>query len=160
MSSQCLRVIAESTIVSVRRDNRMETKAELLRVFVYGTLKRGQCREGCWPHPPILVQPAFIRGSLYDLGSYPALVLGSDRILGEVWSFQGTHRDATLTVLDEIEDCHGTADDLYRRLEVNVWTLDRDDQLSAFTYFYAHRNSLREDQRVLPTNGNFCRWPN
>lgn len=45
-------------------------------LFVYGTLKRGQCRETMWPRPPVSVRPAFIRGRLYDLGPYPAIWCG------------------------------------------------------------------------------------
>jgi gamma-glutamylcyclotransferase (GGCT)/AIG2-like uncharacterized protein YtfP len=48
----------------------------LLPVFVYGTLKRGEVRAACWPREPVKVEEATVRGALFDLGDYPALVPG------------------------------------------------------------------------------------
>ena len=49
-------------------------------VFVYGTLKRGEARARLWPRKPQAVEPATVRGTLYDLGDYPALVPGDDTV--------------------------------------------------------------------------------
>jgi gamma-glutamylcyclotransferase (GGCT)/AIG2-like uncharacterized protein YtfP len=57
---------------------------QLSGVFVYGTLQRGGVRERCWPRKPIYVEVARVRGALYDLGPYPALVEGSDFVAGEL----------------------------------------------------------------------------
>ena len=44
-------------------------------VFVYGTLMRGELRERCWPHQPLCVIPACVRGLLYDLGTTRRLLV-------------------------------------------------------------------------------------
>jgi gamma-glutamylcyclotransferase (GGCT)/AIG2-like uncharacterized protein YtfP len=54
---------------------------------VYGTLMRGRCRESCWPVAPTRVFAATVPGALHELGSYPGLVAGEDRIVGECWWF-------------------------------------------------------------------------
>ncbi len=56
-------------------------------VFVYGTLKTGQCRESCWPRKPLEVRRAWTLGALYDTGPYPALFAGEDMVAGQVWIF-------------------------------------------------------------------------
>lgn len=77
--------------------------------FVYGTLKRGECREGCWPIAPRVVLPAYVRGQLYDLGPYPGLLGESanddgDWVRGELWQVEGEAAVVrTLEVLDAIE---------------------------------------------------------
>ncbi|MEM6364817.1 MAG: gamma-glutamylcyclotransferase family protein [Planctomycetota bacterium] len=77
-------------------------------VFVYGTLKRGQCREASWPKRPHRVQPAWIRGTLWTRPDYPALRDGNDRVFGECWTFDSAYENAVLQTLDAIE---GTTDD-------------------------------------------------
>jgi gamma-glutamylcyclotransferase (GGCT)/AIG2-like uncharacterized protein YtfP len=72
-------------------------------IFVYGTLKRGECRERCWPHAPRSVQPGFIRGQLVDLGPFPGLIAGDGWVRGEVWEIRAADLPATLETLDAIE---------------------------------------------------------
>ena len=50
------------------------------RVFVYGTLQRGEALSHLWPHAPVAVVPAIVPGRLHDLGPYPALVAGADLV--------------------------------------------------------------------------------
>jgi gamma-glutamylcyclotransferase (GGCT)/AIG2-like uncharacterized protein YtfP len=69
-------------------------------VFVYGTLKRGQVRERSWPRQPLAVEPAWTLGRLFDLGPYPGLLAGTDRVLGELWRFAAEDLPETLRVLD------------------------------------------------------------
>src|SRR5262245_31105020 len=91
-------------------------------VFVYGTLKRGQVRERCWPRPPISVEPATVHWALYDLGPYPALVAGDDTVAGELWHLAPGDMQATLAALDRVEGFGGKEDDLYRRVIVECET--------------------------------------
>lgn len=111
-----------------------ETSTKLEHVFVYGTLKRGQCREDLWPRPPASVAPAWTLGSLFDLGPYPALLAGSDRVLGELWSFEPSQMAAVLEVLDRIEGTNqpGLPNE-YDRLQVQV-TSWAGGKLEASTY--------------------------
>ena len=84
-----------------------------IHLFVYGTLRSGGVAawllRGCR-----LVGPGAVAGTLYDLGAYPALVLGEDsRVEGEVWRCP----PGLLVRLDEYE---GVAEGLFGRTEVEA----------------------------------------
>jgi len=110
--------------------------------FVYGTLKRGECRESCWPASPLRVQAAWIRGSLVDLGSYPGLVPGDDWVRGELWQIDATDEAQTLEVLDAIEGYRpsGTRN-LYERQQVDVFDQPHAAEpcAQAYTYWLSDR---------------------
>ncbi|WP_417739389.1 gamma-glutamylcyclotransferase family protein [Rosistilla oblonga] len=130
--------------------------------FVYGTLKRGECRERMWPHAPLQIQAAFVRGCLYDLGPYPAMIAGGDWVAGEVWSIATQHVQQTLAVLDEIEDYDASrANNLYNRLQV-PWHLRPDAAAAdskAYTYHYARTEYLMAGQRIKSPAGDPVQWP-
>lgn len=128
------------------------------QVFVYGTLKRGQCRGRCWPFPPTSVEPAWIEGALFDLGPYPALREGTDRVLGEVWTIAEEHLAETLRELDEIEGYAGREDDLYGRVEVKFHALDGDTG-TAYTYRYNTDPTARGLAPMECRNDGFVSWP-
>lgn len=128
-----------------------------LHVFVYGTLKRGQCRENAWPRVPVSVFDAWVLGELYDLGDYPALVPGSERVVGEVWTIPSQDVDATLRVLDEIEGYRNQPNDLYRRDDVDCWAMGATRSFRALTYLYAR--PLAEQLKVCPNSQGECIWP-
>ncbi|MCA3415215.1 MAG: gamma-glutamylcyclotransferase [Roseomonas sp.] len=94
----------------------------LADVFVYGTLMQG----GFWHGPAAqagiaAITPAQATGTLFDLGDYPALGLGSAAaVSGEILTFQDIA--SALPILDEIEDAapEGAASDMYRRTILNV----------------------------------------
>jgi gamma-glutamylcyclotransferase (GGCT)/AIG2-like uncharacterized protein YtfP len=122
----------------------------LEHVFVYGTLKQGQERERCWPLTPQSINRAWTHGRLYDLGPYPALLAGNDRVLGQVWSFLPSDIERVLVVLDEIEGTNqGDGDNLYDRELVTVY-LDDGSSLTANTYFYADAGRAERYPRHLP----------
>jgi gamma-glutamylcyclotransferase (GGCT)/AIG2-like uncharacterized protein YtfP len=130
----------------------------IAQVFVYGTLKRGQERERNWPRPPRRIEPAEIRGELYDLGPYPALLHGDDRVLGELWFLEPADLEATLRTLDEIE-CFGVEDvDLYVRETVECRTLADGLIHSAHVYFLADPGHARIHRRVRPGADGFVEW--
>ena len=60
----------------------MTTPAKVTSVFVYGTLKRHGARHHLWPYPPVRIVSARIRGTLYDMGPYPALGPARHRLGG------------------------------------------------------------------------------
>lgn len=94
----------------------------LADVFVYGTLMQG----GFWHGPAAkagitAITPAQATGTLFNLGDYPALSLGSVApISGEILTFQDIA--SALPILDEIEDAapEGAASGMYRRTILNV----------------------------------------
>jgi gamma-glutamylcyclotransferase (GGCT)/AIG2-like uncharacterized protein YtfP len=91
-------------------------------VFVYGTLMQG----GFWHGPAAkagiaAITPALATGTLFDLGDYPALTLGTTTpIQGEILTFQDIAN--ALPILDEIEDAapDGATSGMYRRTIMTV----------------------------------------
>ena len=110
----------------------------LCQIFVYGTLKRGQCRHHLWPHEPVTISKAWIRGSLYGRADYPAVRSGNDRVEGELWQFAEPHIRDTLSTLDEIEGTNQPGSpDLYSRRSVETYDLTGDYLGLSYCYFYA-----------------------
>lgn len=130
--------------------------SEVTSVFVYGTLQRGEERERCWPHSPRCVLTAEVTAALYDLGDYPAIVPGEDRVAGELWQLAIEHLPDTLRILDEIEWYGQGDDDLYFRQLTTCRTSS--GETTAYTYFLADTTKLRHTQRVLPGQDSICRW--
>ena len=71
-------------------------------VFVYGTLCLGEQRDINKLNPrPEYVGEANVRGTLYDLGTYPGIVLGGQcAVRGEVYRISAELE----SLLDEIEE--------------------------------------------------------
>jgi gamma-glutamylcyclotransferase (GGCT)/AIG2-like uncharacterized protein YtfP len=126
-------------------------------IFVYGTLQRGESREGCWPCNPMRIEWGTILGQLRDLGEYPALVAGEDLVLGELWHIAETDMEATLATLDEIEWYGQDDDDLYVRELVTCHTLFGEER-QAYTYRYAKTDEITMSSIVLPDSDGLCRW--
>lgn len=110
----------------------------LQHLFVYGTLMSAT------RHPMAarlaresrLVGPAVIRGRLYDLGSYPALVeAGADDgvVYGEVHAL--TNPADSLPWLDAYEGIEPGRECEYERVERAV-QLDEGHELAAWVYVY------------------------
>ena len=128
-----------------------------LPFFVYGTLKTGQERAGCWPHLPQRVESAVARGALFDLGPYPALADGDDVILGELWHIASEHMPDTVATLDRIEGFGTEEVDLYVRRIIPV-TLRDGSVREAFAYFIADLKTLTDARRIAPDANGFCKW--
>lgn len=127
-------------------------------VFVYGTLKVGEERESCWPRPPLAVRAATTSGQLYDLGPYPAMLAGEDRVLGELWFLRPEDVDVTLRVLDEVE-CYGVEDvDLYVRQCIECRTLDDGSLHAAYAYFLADAAEAQRHPRLTPRPDGLVAW--
>jgi gamma-glutamylcyclotransferase (GGCT)/AIG2-like uncharacterized protein YtfP len=107
-------------------------------VFLYGTLMSGFHRPGRprFDHVLLPLGRGWIRGTLYDLGIYPAAVPGTEGLVwGEVYEM--ADREAVLDALDEIEAYNEAEPDtsLYHRVEAPV-TLDDGRVVTAWVYFY------------------------
>ncbi len=144
-------------------------------LFVYGTLKRGECRESMWPRKPICIREGFILARLYDLGPYPAIRVEEsgdpdddslrvdklDWVRGELWSFSLEDVAPTITILDEIEQTNQHGDcNLYDHVLVRVF--DRpNSRTSQLALAYQFSSTLRLDQsrRLGPRDGDkFISW--
>jgi len=90
------------------------------RVFVYGTLRRGEVNDiNLLAPPPVFLANASLDGTLYPLGWYPGLVLGGPgRVVGEVYAIS----PALEIRLDEIEGLlpEPTGEYLKRTVQVDV----------------------------------------
>jgi gamma-glutamylcyclotransferase (GGCT)/AIG2-like uncharacterized protein YtfP len=83
-------------------------------VFVYGTLRHGSARGMSDRFPGAkFIADAEVSGSLYDLGSYPGLLLNDSgaRVVGEVYEVD----DELLKELDDFE-----SSSQYRREELEI----------------------------------------
>jgi gamma-glutamylcyclotransferase (GGCT)/AIG2-like uncharacterized protein YtfP len=100
-------------------------------IFVYGTLKSGgPARAHRLLGPAKLLGRGSVRGTLYHLGRYPALVReGSDdrRVFGELYELPSASAQNTLRALDDYEG----AEFERRRLYV---TLSNGRKRAAWTY--------------------------
>jgi len=83
-------------------------------VFVYGTLREGGGAEGLL-RGCARVGAGAVRGRLYDLGAYPALVLaaGEGAVRGEVWG-------CPAAVLPRLDAYEGVAEGLFRRVRTEA----------------------------------------
>lgn len=130
-------------------------------VFVYGTLKQGQSRSGLWPAQPLTIQPGWAHGTLLGRSDYPAMIAGSDRVLGEVWHFALSEMTNVLKTLDAIEGTNQPGQpDLYKRVAVDTYGLEGDRVVKAYTYFYATDPAQDGFVMVDPeSQDNWVQWP-
>jgi len=149
-----------------------EASSMITDFFVYGTLKRGECRVSMWPRKPLRIREAFIHARLYDLGPYPAIrvdevdgdeAMGGDWdwVSGEVWFFDRIDVPATLVALDEIEVTNQRG---YRNLydQVLVRAYDRPGSRTsqlALAYQYNSQSRLIHSRCLRPGEGKtFVFW--
>jgi gamma-glutamylcyclotransferase (GGCT)/AIG2-like uncharacterized protein YtfP len=128
------------------------------RLFVYGTLMRGECRhhyiERC---KPTRIQPATVAGKLFDYGEYPGLVTGraqgASRVRGELMEFPDI--EAALALLDRVEGVRAisSAADEYRR-EIVEAALSDGTRVPAWAYVAAR---IPRDARLI-RSGNWRLW--
>lgn len=128
--------------------------------FVYGTLKRGQCREHLWPKTPVKIRNAWVAGELYDREDYPAMKAGTDRVQGELWTFEPTEIGHVIQVLDQIECTNGNSPtDLYHRHEIESVCETTGDPILAIAYFYVRNPMTDGFVRIEPDETGSVHWP-
>jgi gamma-glutamylcyclotransferase (GGCT)/AIG2-like uncharacterized protein YtfP len=132
-------------------------------IFVYGTLKTGQCRAHQWPIRPLEIRHAWTLGRLYDTGPYPALVSGADRVAGQVWSFDDSDIGRVFEVLDKIEGTNQPGQrNQYDRSRLTI-TLASGQQLTASGYVFARLELLPGFTYLTPTlaveEAIYAIWP-
>lgn len=121
--------------------NELLSNARSVRyLFVYGTLRKACAHE---MHRRLeraarCIGNATVRGALYDLGSYPGLVISGDDVdvvKGEVYELVPDRAQATLSDLDRYEGCAAADPEPheYRRETVRV-RLVEGTELAAVTY--------------------------
>jgi gamma-glutamylcyclotransferase (GGCT)/AIG2-like uncharacterized protein YtfP len=166
----------------------MKTSIPIItNVFVYGTLKRGQCREKMWPRAPLSIRPGFVRGWLFDLGPYPGMWCADclesdckqcdcdshdqderqcDWVEGEIWSLAKQDMAATIEELDEIEETNQPqVANQYDQILVRVYdspSVSNGQSTSqlALTYQFSRLNDLIRAKRIRAVSSDGCvAWP-
>jgi len=128
-----------------------------VKFFVYGTLQRGEVREKFWPRAPLRVEPAFTLAKLHDLGPYPAIVAGNDRIRGELWTLAAEDAEATLAALDAVEGYNQGGRDWYVRRRIICHTFDGVGH-EAFAYFWADPAAIAHTPLIPPDAEGYGDW--
>jgi len=120
-----------------------------MKIFVYGTLMKGLQRARALSRSQFIAH-ATTTGELYDLGRFPALIAGHEKVLGEVYeiSEQILHR------LDQIEsyDPENPEKSLYIRKEIAVYLDSNSHPVTAEGYFY---NRCLEGRSTVISSGDY-----
>lgn len=101
------------------------------KVFVYGTLLVDECNHHVAEPHILKVQPGSIKGSLYNVGPYPALILdGETEIEGE-WFTVTKEGLKEMDILEDYEE--NGSNNLYER----VWVKDISEQHQGYVYVFS-----------------------
>ncbi|MCF6093111.1 gamma-glutamylcyclotransferase [Microaerobacter geothermalis] len=94
------------------------------RVFVYGTLLKGEYYHHIIKDQVKSVVPATIRGWMFDLGPYPAIVEGSGYIHGQIIELHDPDKAfQSMDLLEGYHDAHSPLNE-YERVYTEAWTND------------------------------------
>lgn len=108
--------------------------SELVKVFVYGTLKPGEANYAYYCRHAVQIQAAMVWGQLYHLPfGYPALTPGNRPVQGFLLAFENPD---ILTKLDQLEDydpAHPEHSE-YLRVMVDVFNPDHHPLGQAWIY--------------------------
>jgi gamma-glutamylcyclotransferase (GGCT)/AIG2-like uncharacterized protein YtfP len=108
-----------------------------MKVFVYGTLKPGECNYLRYCEGKVVdACPAIARGQLFALPcGYPAMIPGEGTVCGFLLSFAEA---AILADLDRLEDYHpgrDPAQNEYQRQEIEIFDRHLKSLGTAWAYF-------------------------
>lgn len=121
----------------------MELRISMIRVFVYGTLRQGMYNyETYYKGHVVHRQMGYVKGELYTIKDkvYPALIPGSDWILGEIMDMDETF---SLTAVDEMEGFYGEGNILneYDKVICDIYDIDKKTILDRIpVYMYNQEN--------------------
>ncbi|MBE8991480.1 gamma-glutamylcyclotransferase family protein [Nostoc sp. LEGE 12450] len=97
--------------------------SDLVRVFVYGTLKPGEANYKKYCAGKVVdVKKAFVEGKLFALPmGYPAMTLGNSKVYGYLLSFPNPRILNELDVLENYQPSRQPAENLYNRQIIEVY---------------------------------------
>ncbi|MBN3960814.1 gamma-glutamylcyclotransferase [Nostoc sp. NMS8] len=107
--------------------------SDLVRVFVYGTLKPGEANYKRYCAGKVVdVKKAFVQGQLFALPmGYPAMTLGNSKVYGYLLSFSNPKILNELDVLEDYQPHRQTPENLYNRQIIEVY------EAQSFSYSWA-----------------------
>jgi gamma-glutamylcyclotransferase (GGCT)/AIG2-like uncharacterized protein YtfP len=125
---------------------------ELLKVFVYGTLKPGESNYAAYADQVVDMQEAIAYGELFDLPfDYPAMTGGDRPIYGYLLFLTDP------TVLDDLDELegyspdHALADNEYIRDEIEVFSLEGKPLGCAWVYLMNLQQVTRWGGILIPS---------
>jgi gamma-glutamylcyclotransferase (GGCT)/AIG2-like uncharacterized protein YtfP len=138
----------------------MKNKSHL--VFVYGSLMSDQSAYMVWPNRAPRIVPAIIQAKLFDLGPYPAAVMGTGFVLGELHYVDEVDWPQTIGRLDEFEEFYPNdqASSLYSRNLVRARTEEKSER--AWAYFLSRGemvSKLGKQFNSVENNQSFLEIP-
>ncbi|MEH1944704.1 MAG: gamma-glutamylcyclotransferase [Nostoc sp.] len=97
--------------------------SDLVRVFVYGTLKPGEANYKRYCAGKVVdVKLAFVQGKLFSLPmGYPVMTLGDSQVRGYLLSFANSRILNELDVLENYQSTRQTPENLYNRQIIEVY---------------------------------------
>lgn len=97
--------------------------SDLVRVFVYGTLKPGEANYKRYCADKIIdVKRAFVQGKLFALPmGYPAMTLGNTQVYGYLLSFSNPRILNELDLLENYQSTRQPLENLYNRQIIEVY---------------------------------------
>ena len=116
-----------------------------LKVFVYGTLKVGGRFSKRFDASRTNAKVGKIKGELYDLGSFPGVLLqGDSEVIGEVHTYKDA--EEIEKAFDRIEGFRGTGEphNLYEKRVVTAFTADGEE--SCIMYEFARH--IEKDRKI------------
>lgn len=112
-------------------------------VFVYGTLMKGQKNHDAFLKEGQYIGAGTIEGyDIYDLGYYPGIIVGTDKVIGEVYRVD----EDTERTLDRLED-EGS---LFIKTPVNV---RMDDGANCASVAYVYNRSVKGCTNIVGRYG-------
>jgi len=117
------------------------------RLFVYGSLKFGEINhDRIFGGFDIKVTPAWTYGKLYDLGYFPALTEGNNKVYGELIEFDDPE---ILMKIDMLEGYRGkeSSFNFYERREMQVFS-DK-EEFTAWAYFLRKYKVIDADGELI-----------
>ena len=117
------------------------------RLFVYGSLKFGENNHNrIFSDYDIKITSAWTYGELYDLGYFPALTEGNNKVYGELIEFDNL---VILQRVDYLEGFHGENNsyNFYERREIQVFS-DR-EEFTAWAYFLKKCKIIESDGELI-----------
>jgi len=117
------------------------------KLFVYGSLKFSEMNhDRIFGGFDIKVTPALTYGKLYDLGYFPALTEGNNKVYGELIEFDDLE---ILRKVDYLEGYRGENSNynFYERREIPVFT-DK-NEVTAWSYFLNKCKIIESDGELI-----------
>ena len=123
-------------------------------VFVYGTLRKGDCRFGVLKECECIAEEAYLdEFFMVSLGGFPGILPGKGRVRGEVYDVN----EETLSILDGIEGYRedDPKNSLYTRQVVQTFLANGEKVGDCFTYIFNASRSSRERKFNVIESGDW-----